>query len=149
LIKFQIEENPESLMSGPGVLPGEDKAEKESKGNNARQPVKMEGVVLSGQLSEISPSELMQFFHMHQKTGKLVIDVAAGTGRMAFREGSIIGAKFMEYEDKEAIFALLREHQGKFSFVSGIPASLLEVDDIGDFMMILMEGIKRMDEAES
>ena len=109
---------------------------------------KHDGIVVSGQLSEISPSELMQFFHMHQKTGKLVMDVATGVGRVAFREGAVIGAKYMEYEDKDAFFALLREHHGRFSFVNGIPDALLEVDNIGDFMMILMEGIKMMDEDE-
>ena len=65
---------------------------------------------------------------------------------MAFRDGAIIGAKFMEHENKEAVFALLRENQGRFNFVKGIPSSLLEVEEIGDFMMLLMEGIKQMDE---
>lgn len=105
-------------------------------------------MAVSGQLSEISPAELLQFFHMYQKTGRLVLDVTGGIGRVAFREGTIIGAKFMEHEDKEAVFALLREHQGMFTFVNGIPQALLEVDEIGDFMMLLMEGVKRMDEGE-
>ncbi len=60
----------------------------------------------------------------------------------------MISAKFMEYEGKEAFFALLREKHGRFSFVNSIPDSLLDIEDIGDFMMILMEGIKRMDEEE-
>ena len=148
LIKFQIDDNPEALLSGGNVLPVEDAKASENAGAAAKQRVKIEGSVISGQLSEISPSELMQFFHMYQKTGKLVLDVASGTGRVAFREGGIIGAKFLEHIDKEAIFALLRENQGTFNFVSGIPSSLLEVEGIGDFMMLLMEGIKRMDEAE-
>lgn len=147
LIKFQIADNPEAVAQGAGLLSAEVVQEKESNGSAEKQRKQREGVVVSGQLSEISPSELLQFFHMHQKTGKLMLEVAGGIGRVAFREGAIIGAKFMEHQDKEAVFALLREHQGTFNFVSGIPSSLLEVDDIGDFMMLLMEGIKRMDEA--
>jgi hypothetical protein len=147
LIKFQIDDNPEALLLGGGVLPVED-ASKSEDGSSGKQRVKQDGVVVSGQLSNISPAELFQFFHMYQKTGKLVLDVGKGTGRVAFREGSIIGAKFMEFEDKEAFFALLCEHEGMFHFVNGIPQALLEVDEIGDFMMLLMEGVKRMDEGE-
>lgn len=106
------------------------------------------GSVISGFLEEISPTELFQFFHMHQKTGKLLLHVPDGVGRVAFREGAIIGAKYGDQEGKDAIFALLGQHKGRFSFSSGIPASLLEVEGIGDFMMLLMEGIKRLDEAK-
>jgi len=147
LIKFQIDNNPEALVLGGSVLPVPEASKIEDNGAG-KQKGKQEGVAVSGQLSEISPAELLQFFHMYQKTGKLVLDVAGGIGRVAFREGSIIGAKFMEHEDKEAVFALLREHQGMFNFVNGIPQALLEVDEIGDFMMLLMEGVKRMDEGE-
>lgn len=148
LIKFQIDDNPEALLSGGNVFSVEEAKETGNAEAAAKQRGKREGAVVSGKLSEISPSELMQFFHMYQKTGKLVLDVASGTGRIAFREGGIIGAKFLEHVDKEAVFALLRENQGTFNFVSGIPPSLLEVEGIGDFMMLLMEGIKRMDEEE-
>jgi hypothetical protein len=149
LIKFQFEDDPQIIEQGASALP-EDSVEVERReGEPGKSRVRMEGVVVSGQISEVSTSELMQFFHMHQKTGKLVLDVANGTGRIAFRDGGIIGAKYMAYEDKEAIFALLREKQGRFSFVNGIPPSLQEVNDIGDFMMILMDGIKQMDEEGS
>ena len=147
LIKFQIDNNPEALILGGSVLPVEE-ASKTVDDGAGKQKGKQDGVAVSGQLSEISPAELLQFFHMYQKTGRLVLDVTGGIGRVAFREGTIIGAKFMEHEDKEAVFALLREHQGMFTFVNGIPQALLEVDEIGDFMMLLMEGVKRMDEGE-
>ena len=146
LIKFQIDDNPKDSIPDGEDLSVEIAPEKGSSDAAKKQRVKRDGVVVSGQLGEISASELMQFFHMHQKTGKLVLDVTNGTGRVAFREGAIIGAKFLEYENKHAVFALLREKLGRFYFVNGIPQSLLEVDDIGDFMMLLMEGIKRMDE---
>jgi hypothetical protein len=147
LIKFQIEDLPEGQEkksadpvreTGPDVSPG----------NSAREAEKKSGSVISGLLEEISPSELLQFFHMHQKTGKLLLHLPSGVGRVAFREGAIIGAKFEEKENREAIFALLRERKGRFSFVAGIPPSLQEVEGIGDFMMLLMEGIKRLDEGK-
>ncbi|MCL7486766.1 MAG: DUF4388 domain-containing protein [Desulfobulbaceae bacterium] len=146
LIKFQMEDNPEILDLEHDAASGES-PDSESTAQG-KEDGKRNGVVVSGEISEISPSELLQFFHMHQKTGKLILDAAGGTGRVAFREGAIIGAKFQERENKEAIFALLRERRGRFNFFRGIPPSLFEVEDIGDFMMILMEGIKRMDEEE-
>lgn len=151
LIKFQVEDNPEGLV-GDTVAAGRDRPEDTGKAENnpdgRQRNANQEGVAISGLLSEISPSELLQFFHMHQKTGKLVLDLAAGTGRVIFREGAIIEAEFLKKKNKEAVFALLREDQGSFSFVSGIPTSLQKIEDIGDFMMLLMEGIKRMDEDE-
>ncbi len=83
---------------------------------------------------------------MHQKTGKLLLDIPSGTVRVAFRDGEIIGARYGDHEDKDAIFSILGEKKGVFRFVSGIPDSLMEVDSLGDFMMILMDGLKRLDE---
>ncbi len=145
LIKFQIDDVPEdgsehSEESKPGTE--RDRGKRVSRGKARKS-----SVVVSGSLEEISPSELLQFFHMHQKTGKLLLDVATGTARVAFREGAIIGARYQEKEDREAIYRILGEKKGKFSFVTGIPESLMEVDDIGDFMMVLMDGLKRLDEA--
>lgn len=147
LIKFQIEDDPANVDQADAVLSPLESQEEEANRFLKKSGEKLSDVVINGQLSEISPSELMQFFHMHQKTDKLFIEVTKGTGMMAFREGGIIGANFMEYENEEAVFALLREQQGKFSFYNGIPDSLIDIEEIGDFMMLLMEGIKLMDES--
>jgi hypothetical protein len=144
LIKFQVDDLPENVeerLRVPKQSTGESKKEVR------RDKPKKSGVVVSGSLAEISPSELLQFFHMHQKTGKLLLDVATGTARVAFREGAIIGARCQEKEGKDAIYIILGEKKGKFSFVTGIPESLMEVDPIGDFMMLLMDGLKRLDES--
>jgi hypothetical protein len=143
LIKFQITE-----------LPEDQQEEEEKEGSEytgipkkiAHVREKKSAGTFSGTLADISPSELLQFFHMHQKTGKLLLHVPDGIGRVAFREGGIIGAKFGELEGRDAIFALLAESEGRFTFQFGIPPSLQVVDEIGDFMMIIMEGIKRLDE---
>ena len=143
LIKFQITELPEK-REGVEEQKGAEEAGIPRK--LGRERGKKATGTFSGTLEEISPSELLQFFHMHQKTGKLLLHVPGGVGRVAFREGGIIGAKYGDLEDKEAIFALLGENQGRFIFQFGIPGSLKVVEEIGDFMMIIMEGIKRLDE---
>ncbi|MDY0350641.1 MAG: DUF4388 domain-containing protein [Desulfobulbaceae bacterium] len=143
LVKFRI------ASPNPGTVQDANDPDQERDGQSARKAERQSGAMVSGSLEGISPSELLQFFHMHQKTGKLLLQVPGGMGRVAFREGMIIGARFEEKEDKEAIFALLGEREGRFSFVPGIPAALATAAEIGDFMMLLMEGIKRLDEQKN
>ena len=38
--------------------------------------------------------------------------------------------------------------KGDFHFIPGLPEALMKAREIGDFMMILMEGLRRMDEGE-
>jgi len=144
LIKFRMDEVPENPEVT--VLAAETDTVAES-GETAVDKQKKGSVIVSGTLDEISPSELLQFFHMHQKTGRLILSVPGGTARVAFREGTIIGARFDKMQGRDAIFRILSESRGRFSFAAGIPESLMEIDDIGDFMMILMEGLKRLDES--
>ncbi len=107
-----------------------------------------DGAMISGRLDAISPLELLQVFHMHQKTGKLLLDVPAGRGRISFREGALVAARFGEMDNQEAIYALLREREGHFDYVPGLPPSLMDARELGDFMLILMEGCRHLDEAE-
>ncbi len=104
--------------------------------------------VVTGRLDAILPAELLQVFHMHQKTGKLLLDMESGTARVTFREGAVIAARFEELDNQEAIYAMLSERKGYFRFVPGLPASMMKSREIGDFMMILMEGLRRLDEEE-
>jgi len=103
-------------------------------------------VVMSGRIDAILPPELLQVFHMHQKTGKLLMDMEGGSARVTFREGGIIAARYGDLDNLEAIYGLMAEKQGYFRFLPGLPAPLLQAREIGDFMMILMEGLKRLDE---
>lgn len=103
-------------------------------------------VVMSGRLDAISPAELLQVFHMHQKTGKLLLDTDGGKARVTFRDGAIIAARFGDLDNLEAIYSMINEQKGHFRFMPGIPAALMKAREIGDFMMILLEGLKRVDE---
>lgn len=125
LVKFQLGETPQNV--GESV---------EGKGE----------VVMSGRLDAISPAELLQVFHMHQKTGKLLLDMDGGAARVTFREGGIIAARLGELDNQEAIYAMMAETHGHFRFLPGLPSPLMKAREIGDFMMILMEGLKRLDE---
>lgn len=101
---------------------------------------------MSGRIDEIVPAELLQIFHMHQKTGVLSLELALGLGTVSFRQGCIINAQYAELKNQEAIFAMLGEKQGVYKFTTGLTAAEMEAAEIGDFMMLLMEGVKRVDE---
>ncbi|MDY0389699.1 DUF4388 domain-containing protein [Desulfobulbus oligotrophicus] len=102
--------------------------------------------VISGRIEAIHPAELLQVFHMHQKTGRLVLEFANGSARVTFREGGLLAARFEDFDNQEAIYAMLAEKKGTFHFIPGLPDALMQTREIGDFMMILMEGLRRLDE---
>jgi len=111
------------------------------------EPTESESVI-SGQIEAIVPAELLQVFHMHQKTGRLMLEFESGSARVTFREGGLLAARFEDLDNQEAIYAMLAEKKGTFHFFPGLPESLMKAREIGDFMMILMEGLRRIDESE-
>lgn len=101
---------------------------------------------MSGRIDQIAPAELLQIFHMHQKTGVLTLQLPAGEAKVSFREGCIINANYGAHNSEEAIFSMLAEKKGVYRFTTGLSASEMKAAEIGDFMMLLMEGVKRVDE---
>lgn len=101
---------------------------------------------MSGRIDKIVPAELFQIFHMHQKTGVLSLELPGGRAKVSFREGCIINASYCKLTNEEAIFKVLSEKTGFYRFTSGLSPSELKAAEIGDFMMLLMEGVKRVDE---
>jgi hypothetical protein len=103
---------------------------------------------MSGRIDEIVPAELFQIFHMHQKTGVLQMELPNGTGKVSFREGCMINASYNNTENQEAVFNILAEKKGVYRFTTGLSPKEMKAAEIGDFMMLLMEGVKRVDEEQ-
>lgn len=101
---------------------------------------------MAGKLDEVVPAELFQIFHMHQKTGVLSFHLQHGEGKVSFREGCIINAVYGDKVHQDAIFAILAEKKGVYRFTLGLSPLEMRAAEIGDFMMLLMEGVKRIDE---
>ncbi len=100
-----------------------------------------------GNLSEMSPSELFQAFNINHKTGVLSLNLPRGLAEVAFRDGGMVRAEYMDTEGKEAFFEILKEKDGWFKFLPGLSPEELEFPELGDFMWLLMEGARRADEA--
>lgn len=101
---------------------------------------------MSGWIREMPPAELFQIFHMNQKTGILSLELPNGNARVSFREGCVINAQYNDMTNQAAIFDMLQEKEGRYTFTTGLSPEEMKAAEIGDFMMLLMEGIKRVDE---
>lgn len=102
---------------------------------------------MSGWIAEMPPAELFQIFHMNQKTGVLSLELPKGEAKVSFREGCVINAFYGKETSQAAIFDMLKEKEGRYKFTTGLSPEEMKAAEIGDFMMLLMEGIKRVDES--
>ncbi len=101
-----------------------------------------------GRLSEMPPSELFQALNINQKTGVLNLHLPKGVANVFFREGNLISARYDNKNGKDAFFEILKEKRGRFKFTPGLSPEQMGSEELGDFMWLLMEGVRRMDEEE-
>lgn len=99
-----------------------------------------------GDLTEISPAELLQTLNMNNKTGSVVFTVPDNTARICLKEGTVISAELGDFSGIEAFFMILQQKQGRFKFNPGLSEEESASPVLGDFMYLLMEGVKRIDE---
>lgn len=100
-----------------------------------------------GKLEEIPPEALFQTLNINQKTGILTItQLAGGTARFSLRHGALIKASYKGKTGEAAFYDILKEKEGRFKFTPGLPPEDFEVKEIGYFMKLLMEGLRRIDE---
>ncbi len=101
---------------------------------------------VSGQLDEVNPGELFQMFNENRKTGVFELRLPLGKALITFSDGAIIRAEYAGKKGKEAFWAILREHTGSFKFTSCLALEDMGADSIGNFMGLLMEGMRLIDE---
>jgi len=85
---------------------------------------------------------------MHQKTGELLMELPLGQGRVSFKGGQIVRAEYGDLEDEAAVYKILTEKSGTYTFTIGLRAENENRGEIADFMMLLMEGVRLTDEDE-
>lgn len=100
-----------------------------------------------GQLGDIPPLELCQMINSNQKTGRLKLEVGEKKANLLFNEGELVSADFNGKVGKEAFYEALAVADGRFKFVHGLQKRDLALDVLGGFMGMLMEGMKRIDDA--
>jgi len=102
---------------------------------------------IMGKLSEMAPAGLFQMFNLNQKTGTIRLDLPQGEAEAAFLEGELIRAEYNGKSGVEAFYDILEVREGRFKFRPGLPPGEMDAEPLGDFMKILMEGVRRIDEA--
>ncbi len=103
---------------------------------------------MSGQLSDVSTVDLLQMINSSQKTGIIKFTLTDGKAAVLFNEGQIIYARYQKLSNKDAVYHLLNEKEGSFSYSKGMPSEFTQMEPIGDFMAVLMEGLQKIDETE-
>ncbi len=123
-------------------------AERLNKSNKIRAEDLSSGI--NGNLAEIPPEALFQTLNMNNKTGILTIsDLSRGTARFSFRQGALIKAKYDDLAGDMAFYQILKEKAGRFRFTPGIAQEDFSTPEIGFFMKLLMEGMRRLDEGKN
>jgi hypothetical protein len=103
---------------------------------------------ISGLLSILSVTDLIQILNFTAQSGKLVINTPQlETGELAFVQGEIIQARFAGKSGEEAVYAILRAGRGEFEFIQGSPEA--PPDAISrKTLSLLLEGSRLMDESK-
>ncbi len=99
-----------------------------------------------GQLADIPPLELCQMINSNQKTGRLKLEAGETKATLLFNEGELVFATYNGKGGREAFYDILSIAEGRFKFVQGLSRSDSELDVLGGFMGMLMEGMKRIDD---
>ena len=103
---------------------------------------------LFGNLTAFNPSGLFQFLNFIQKTGKLTLELSQGSAEVSFRDGELIGAKYKHKNGEEAFYEILKEQEGRFKYKQELSEKEMKAEEIGDFMGLMMEGLRKIDEEE-
>jgi hypothetical protein len=104
-----------------------------------------EGGDFRGDLQQVSSVDLLQLLAMNRRSGTLSINTPAGAGEVRIKTGEIVDAVFRRLEREKALYRLLGEHEGTFSFVGGSPQFLERIRT--PTSSLLMEGLRQLDES--
>ena len=99
-----------------------------------------------GNLQQIGILDLLQLLSMNRRSGSLSITTQAGAGEVRLADGEIVDAVYRRLEGEKALYRLLGETEGVFSFASGASHSLRRI--VLPTRSLLFEGMRQIDEAK-
>jgi CRP-like cAMP-binding protein len=101
---------------------------------------------MSGELSQMSATELLQALELSQKSGLLTFTLPEGSAQLLIKNGNLMRADYVNKTGKEAVFEILMETQGRFTFNPDLPDDQSDGPGIGSLMQILLGASKMIDE---
>lgn len=104
-------------------------------------------MALTGQLSDMSLAELIEFFCNQRKTGRLKVDYHRGHGVFFVKDGELVDAKVGALSGAEAVYFALTLPNAAFDFSSEIEPPRRTITERWTF--VVLEGLRRLDEGAS
>src|SRR5215831_5637107 len=81
-----------------------------------------QGMALTGELSDLSLAELIEFFCNQRKSGRLKLIYGVGPGYFYLRSGSVVHARIGSLRGVEAVYYALTLPNASFTFSPGFEA---------------------------
>jgi hypothetical protein len=101
-------------------------------------------MALSGHLSDLSLSELIEFFCNQRKTGRLKVLYPSGAGYFFLQAGSVIDARIGVLHGIDAVFYALTLPNAQFEFSVDAEATNRTINQ--PWTQVVLEGLRRLDE---
>ena len=99
---------------------------------------------LTGEINDLSLSELIELFCNRRKTGCLTVEYPQGTAQFYLKPGAIVHAAFEDLNGVEAVHYALTLPNASFSFQSGVQAPEKSIDQ--PWTSVVLDGLRKIDE---
>ena len=101
-------------------------------------------MALTGHLSDLSLSELIEFFCNQRKTGLLKVLYPQGPGHFYLQQGSVVDARVGVLRGIDAVYFALTLPNAKFEFSGSIEPTERTINQ--PWTQVVLEGLRRLDE---
>jgi uncharacterized protein DUF4388 len=101
-------------------------------------------MALTGHLSDLSLSELIEFFCNQRKSGRLKVLYPQGPGYFYLQTGSVVDAKIGAVRGIDAVYYALTLPNAKFEFSGSAEPSERSINQ--PWTQVVLEGLRRLDE---
>jgi hypothetical protein len=101
-------------------------------------------MALTGHLSDLSLSELIEFFCNQRKTGLLKVLYPQGPGHFYLQQGSVVDARVGALRGIDAVYFALTLPNCKFEFSGSVEATERTINQ--PWTQVVLEGLRRLDE---
>jgi hypothetical protein len=101
-------------------------------------------MALTGHLSDLSLSELIEFFCNQRKTGRLKVHYPKGPGYFHLQTGSVVDAQVGTLRGIDAVYYALTLPNASFEFNGSVEATERTINQ--PWTQVVLEGLRRLDE---
>ncbi|HEY4426397.1 MAG TPA: DUF4388 domain-containing protein [Pyrinomonadaceae bacterium] len=102
-------------------------------------------MALTGHLSDLSLSELIEFFCNQRKSGRLKVLYPKGAGYFYLQAGSVVDARIGVLHGIDAVYYALTLPNAEFEFSADVEAKSRTINQ--PWTQVVLEGLRRLDES--